>query len=256
MRLWVFSDLHLIFAGVSTPLHVPSADVCVVAGDIHVKGPERSVRWLIEHVCPHMPVVFVSGNHEFYHEAFIEGLEDGRAAASSQSNFHFLENDEVEIDGVRFAGSTLWSDFELMGHRPFAMHYAESRMSDYDEVRFTKRSSRRLRAVHTVRAHRDSRRFIEDFLERNRNGKSVVVTHHAPSRKSVADVYATDILSGAFASDLDALIVDRGPSLWIHGHVHQRYDYKIGGTRVLCNPRGYPDEASFAVFDFSLVVEV
>lgn len=256
MRLWVFSDLHLAFAEVATPLLVPAADVCVVAGDIHVKGPERSVRWLIEHVCLHMPVVFVCGNHEFYHAAFIEGIEDGRAAASSASNFHFLENDEVEIDGVRFAGATLWSDFELMGHRPFTMHYAELRMSDYDEVRFTKRSGRRLRAAQTVRAHRDSRKFIEDFLERNRNGRSVVVTHHAPSRRSIPDEYETDILSAAFASDLEPLIVERGPRLWVHGHIHQRKKYTIGKTTIVSNPRGYPDERSFTEFDFSFVTKI
>lgn len=256
MKLWIFSDLHLAFAGVETPIRIPAADVCVVPGDIHVKGPDRSVRWLAENVAGHMPVVFVCGNHEFYHSSLQDGLAAGRAAAAPEPNIHLLENDAIEISGVRFAGCTLWTDFELMGHRPFAMQYAEMTLSDYHEIRLTGRSGRRIRATNTVRMHRDSRRFIADFLGQSDLGPAVVVSHHAPSRRSISHHYATDLLSSAFASDMDALIVERGPALWVHGHLHQRQNYMLGNTRVLCNPRGYPDEEGFRDFDFSMVVEI
>jgi Icc-related predicted phosphoesterase len=255
MRLWIFSDLHLNFAPMTTPIVIPDADVCVVAGDVSVKGPDRSVKWLIEHVSPFMPVVFVAGNHEYYHTSLEGGLAAGRTSAA-ESNVYFLENEALEINGVHFAGCTLWTDFELMGNRPFAMHHAELVMSDYHEVRLTSRSGRRMRASHTVRMHQESRMFIEGFLERHRRDRTVVVTHHAPSRQAIAHHYATDLTSAAFASDMDALIIDRGPAIWIHGHLHERQSYTLGPTRIFCNPRGYPEEPSFRDFDFSATIDV
>jgi predicted phosphodiesterase len=98
MRLWVFSDLHVNFTPLVVPIAVPDADVCVVAGDLCVKGTDRSVNWLIEHVSPFMPVVFVSGNHEYYHTSLEDGLAAGRTAAAG-SSVHFLMNSALEING-------------------------------------------------------------------------------------------------------------------------------------------------------------
>jgi Icc-related predicted phosphoesterase len=254
MRLWIFSDLHLNFAALEAPLKFPDADVCVVAGDVSIKGPDRSIGWLIQQVGQRMPVIFVAGNHEYYHTS-LESLAAGRSAAAG-SNVHFLENDAIEINGVHFAGCTLWTDFELMGHRPFAMYHAELEMSDYHEIRHTSRSGRKVRASQTVRMHKQSRMFIDGFLERHGHNRSVVVTHHAPSRRAIANHYATDLTSAAFASDLDKLIIEKGPTLWVHGHVHEPQTYMLGKTRILCNPRGYPDEESFRDFDFSLTIDV
>jgi hypothetical protein len=229
----------------------------VVAGDIHVKGPERSIDWLADHVCPHIPVVFVAGNHEYYHAGYTESLARAREVALGIENLHFLENSEVIIGGVAFAGATLWTDFELMGHRPFIVHYCELMMNDYHEIAMTRKPRRmRLRVPHTVKFHRESRKFLETFLDQHRGSRTVVVTHHAPSRYSIADHFANDISSAAFASDLAELIIERGPGLWVHGHVHERHHYKLGKTRVLCNPRGYPNEPGFADFDFAKVVDV
>lgn len=256
MRLWVFSDLHLEFESVKTPLNIPDADVCVVAGDIHARGPDRSVRWLAEHVCPHMPVVFVCGNHEFYQASIVEGIYRGAQAASAVPNLHFMENGFVEIGDVMFAGAVLWTDFEVMGSMRFAMEYAEEVLNDYTLIAYTKKPFVRMKAVHSTRIHFESRRVLADFLDRNRGRRTVVVSHHAPSRRSIAPQFASDITSAAFASDLEPLILERGPTLWIHGHVHHPCDYVVGSTRILCNPRGYPDEQSFRDFDLALVVEV
>lgn len=229
----------------------------MVAGDIDIGGPDRGIAWLAEHVCPHMPVVFVAGNREFYQTGHTESLARGRKVADGIENLYFLENEEVKIDDVVFAGATLWTDFEIMGHRPFAMHYCELTINDYYAIAITReRRSRKLRASHTMGFHRESRRFLEDFLNRNRGSPTVVLTHHAPSRHSIAAPFANDISSAAFASDLAALIIERGPALWVHGHVHERLYYKLGKTRVLCNPRGYSNEPCFADFDFTKVVEV
>lgn len=256
MRLWVFSDLKLT-SHVATPLEIPPADVCVVAGDINLGGPEHSIAWLAEHVCPSMPVVFVAGNREFYRTGYIESLARGREVAACIDNLHFLENDEIIIGDIAFAGATLWTDHEIMGHRPFAANYCEMMMDDYYQIAISMgRRSKKLRASHTAGFHRDSRKFLSDFLDRHRGSRTVVVSHHAPSRYSIAPRFANDLSSAAFASDLAALIIERGPDLWIHGHVHERFGYKLGKTRVLCNPRGYPGAPGFEDFDFAKVVEV
>ena len=110
--------------------------------------------------------------------------------------------------------------------------------------------------MHTVRKHAESQRFLAGFLDENRGRKTVVVTHHAPSMRSIAPRFSESIYSAAFASDLEEMIVDRGPNLWVHGHVHHKLDYCVGNTRVICNPRGYYGDPNFADFDIGMVIEV
>jgi Icc-related predicted phosphoesterase len=256
MRLWVFSDLHLEFAPMQTPLVVPDADVCVVAGDILHGGPARSVAWLAEHVAPHMPVVFVAGNHEFYQSSIVEGVFEGVKAAAARPNVHFLENGYVEIGGVYFAGATLWTDFSIMGSQDLAMWHAEQVMSDYSAIAYTKKPFSKLRAHNTVRMHRASRGFLEVFLNEHRDRKTVVVTHHAPSPQAIAPQYAHELATAAFVTDMEDLIREGGPTLWVHGHVHEHFEYRVGNTKVVCHPRGYSGEASFGRFAASLIVEI
>jgi Icc-related predicted phosphoesterase len=258
MRLWIFSDLHLEFAPLQEELLPPRADVCVVAGDILPRGGAPTVRWLAENVAIHMPVVFVCGNHEFYRGFLIEGLRETAMEAALHPNLHFLEETIVELGGVIFAGLTLWTDFELMEETPreIAMRHARDVMWDYSRINFEKTPFAKLRPFHTLRKHLSGREFLRRFLEVSRSEQAVVVTHHAPSRFSIPAQFRHDLASAAYASNLDEMIEERGPSVWIHGHVHQRLDYSIGRTRILCNPRGYPDEQVFDNFNHQLVIEI
>lgn len=258
MRLWIFSDLHLEFASINGRIPPPAADVCVVAGDILPRGGVPSVRWLAENVAVHMPIVFVCGNHEFYRSFLQDGLADTAKEAALHQNLHFLEEATIELGGVIFAGLTLWTDFELMKETPreIAMRHARDVMWDYSRINFEKNPFAKLRPFHTLRKHASGRTFLNRFLDEHRSRRTVVVTHHAPSYYSIPAEFRHDLASAAYASNLDELIGERGPSLWIHGHVHQRLDYAIGRTRVICNPRGYPDEAAFERFDRRLVIEV
>lgn len=120
MRLWILSDLHLEYADLREPLQPPDADVCVMAGDL-CRGIDNGIRWLAQHIAPAMPCIYVAGNHEFYKGSIKEGLEVGRAAAKEATGIHFLENDAVNIDGVRFLGATLWTDFRIEGAPEAAM---------------------------------------------------------------------------------------------------------------------------------------
>ncbi|MCY1232558.1 Calcineurin-like phosphoesterase superfamily domain protein [compost metagenome] len=256
MRLWIISDLHTEFKQFTLPEPLPDADLCVVAGDFGVGGPALALDWLHRNIAPTMDVIFVAGNHDYYRTAYIEALRDAREAATGYSRVHFLENNSVVIDGVTFAGCTLWTDFALNGHQEVAMFEARTGMNDYKRIKYSKRPFVRFTPERTVRTHLDSRRYLEEALSRTTGSKTVIVTHHAPSRLSIPAHLASDRLSPAYASNLDHLMMEFSPSLWVHGHIHEAVDYTIGCTRVLSNPIGYPGERAGIPGISRLVVEI
>jgi len=253
MKLWILSDLHLEYKNLREPLTIPEADVCICAGDL-MRAPANGIHWLAEHVAPSMPCVYVAGNHEFYRGSIKEGLEDGRAAASTFSDVHFLENDFVIIEGVRFLGATLWTDYRLEGHQQMAMFHAQDRMNDHRAISLQRKPWKRFTPSEAARMHQESKIFIESALKADRQIPTVVVTHHSPSRGSVHERFRGDLLNAAFSSDLEELIEMGSPALWVHGHTHDSFDYTIGETRIVCNPRGYGTENPN--FDPGMIVEV
>ena len=196
----------------------------------------------------------VPSNHEFYREKF-PGLIDKLKIDAEGTNVHVLENDSVEIGGYRFFGCTLWSDMELFGDPGVASVFAADAMNDYRLIRHNE-TSRRLQPSDTISRHSRSVKKLRELLEAGDPARSIVVTHHAPSIQSIADRYRRDYLSAAFASNMDDFILEHQPRLWIHGHTHESFDYEIGKTRVVCNPRGYASIEENKGFrpDYTLVV--
>jgi predicted phosphodiesterase len=235
MRLHILSDLHVEFGPVALPR--VEADVTVVAGDVH-QG-RRGVEWLRQQF-PNRPVVYVAGNHEFYHEA-LPGLLDDLRAACAGTNVHLLENDRIEIGGVTFLGCSLWTDFALFGNQVEAWSQAAAFVTDYRMIRFTD-AHRLLRPADTLRRHVESRHWLAEALARADRARTVIVTHHAPSAGSIRPEHRRDLVSAAFASNLDEVVADSGAPLWIHGHTHWCVDYRLGNTQVVSNQRGYPGE--------------
>jgi hypothetical protein len=220
---------------------MPEADVAIVAGDI--KAPVRaSQEWLYRNIVARgMPVVFVAGNHESYGFAIDETIVDGQRDRARYPGVHFLENEEVILDGVRFLGATLWTDFNLYGDPAQAMHTSQLMMNDFKLI-YTLSEERNggfLVPEDTLEFHLTSRAWLEAELSKTFDGKSVVVTHHAPHPFSVHPRFKAQMLSASFVSDLSDLIERYQPSLWVHGHVHDSFDYHVGKTRIVCNPRGY-----------------
>ncbi|MEI7291784.1 metallophosphoesterase [Paraburkholderia tropica] len=262
MKLLVLSDLHNEFEPLKAdPKAVADADVVVLAGDIHTKN--RSVEWARAFVDdPAKPVILVAGNHEFYRGHFDNTLVQLRELARG-TNVHFLENDVLVVGDVRFLGCTLWTDFRLYGNHispAVCMRDAQSVMSDFRLIRATP-SHRKLYPADTVRRHELSRAWLRNGLSEPFTGRTVVVTHHAPSEDSVESQYEGDSLTPAYASDLKGLMGQSLP-LWIHGHMHASFDYIVSpipgasGTRVICNPRGYSPKHLNPSFDPSLIIEV
>jgi Icc-related predicted phosphoesterase len=247
MKLHILNDLHTEFGEFDPP--VTNADVVVLAGDIGVGM--KGLHWA-EDYFPDRPVLYVPGNHEFYHHdiALVDELK-----TQAPGNIHVLNDDSMVIDGVRFLGSTLWTDFALFGEADkfFAMRQARQQMTDFSIIQ---NKNRRFTPEDAIRLHTASRDWLAAMLAKPFDGKTVVVTHHAPSSRSVAPCYAGDLLTPAFASSLESMMDGGRVALWVHGHMHESYDYEIHGTRVICNPRGYAPSALNPEFRPDWIVEV
>lgn len=255
MKLQIFSDLHGdVFAPKAVKIW-PDVDVVVVAGDV-CEGAENAFPALREFVPQVIPIIMVMGNHEYYGRCLPEELELARRIAPN-FNIRLLEDDVAVIDGVRFIGSTLWTDYELFGHAdmPLAMHTASSGLNDHRKISWSNQPWKRFRPQEARQLHRQSRSFIEMALSNPHPGPSAVVTHHAPHRGSLHPHYESNLLSAAYVSDMSRLFESvHAPQLWIHGHIHYPFDYQAGSTRILCNPHGYGFENPY--FNPSLVVEI
>ncbi len=248
MRLHILSDLHLEFAPLE-PGDV-SADVVVLAGDIHLRTD--GVAWAMSGF--RQPVLYVPGNHEYYGGHFKNTLAKMKQRAAG-TNVHVLDGEQLVIDGVRFLAATLWTDFSVTGNAVLAAMEARQRMNDFRRIRAG--SFRRLRPSDVQRDHRAAASFLRETLAEPFDGKTVVVTHHAPSTRSIAERFREDTshLNAAYVNQLEALL---GPpvSLWVHGHTHTSFDYDLLGTRVVCNPRGYIPYEPNPGFEPARVVEV
>lgn len=247
MRLRILSDLHHETFGGERDIAAASADVVVLAGDIHTH--RRGLAWAAR-MFPHTPVIYVAGNHEYYH-AHLQKLEAQLRDDARRLGLHFLEKDALILDGVRFLGTTLWTDFDLYGPQgaQAAAHMAMQVMPDF---RCIDTSEGDYTPALSVAQHTQSRHWLHTQLNEPFEGKTVVVTHHAPSERSVPPQFKGDTLSPAFASNLDGLA--EHADLWIHGHTHTCFDYQIGACRVVANPGGYPNEN--AAFDAALILEI
>jgi Icc-related predicted phosphoesterase len=234
MKIQLASDLHLEF--LSRELNhetlirpMPEADVLVLAGDVHlgIQAVECFKNWPV-------PVLYLAGNHEFYARLWEQTRKDIRQACRGTS-INFLDNDRIDIGGVRFLGGTLWTDFRQRGFtQSRSMEYAALRLNDY---RLIKTETGTLTAAQTLQDHEVSRQWLEEELAKPYEGKTVVITHHAPHTLSIAPRFIGDPLNAGFVSDLTELLFK--PDLWLHGHVHDSFDYRVGNCRVVANPAGY-----------------
>lgn len=246
------SDLHLSVAGFDLPDTV--ADMIVLAGDI--ARPFEACAWARR---LGRPVVYVAGNHEFYGGS-IEGTIGALRAHSVDTAIHLLETDELIVEGVRFLGTTLWSDFSVVdeAERALAEEQAVAMIRDFSRIRAESSAERLFSPADSTALFRRSAEWLQRKLEEPWGGPTVVVTHHAPSRQSIHPRFAGSPLNACFVSDAECLMGAGRVALWIHGHTHDSFDYTVGGTRVLCNPRGYAKNgvSENAAFDAGLVVRV
>lgn len=242
MRINYFSDLHLEFESLKAPNN--DADIIVAAGDIGIAT--QGVDWL---KTLGKPVIYVAGNHEFYSADYHQSLQTLRQQCDG-SNIHFLENDSLIFQDVRFLGCTLWADLFVEGEIK-----AEALAKTLNDFKRIQMEGRALDAVQFSRLFHRSKTWLEQQLAQPFSGQTVVVTHHAPSLWSWnGSNHAAKKL--AYCSDLKYLLHEHEIAVWIHGHVHSQMDYRIADARILCNPRGYAGVKLAPRFDQNKVVEI
>jgi Icc-related predicted phosphoesterase len=239
------SDVHLEFLRPIDSLGITiskEADLVVMAGDMTSSSHESIDRLreiFIEN--PDKTFVMVSGNHEFYGSQYSK--EAFKKRYSDLSNCVILQaGDEFFFEGIRFIGDTLWTNIEEPRKWEVQKYF-----SDYRVIKG-------LRVEDTVLENSNTVEFLKDALDTK--VKTVVVTHHTPSLQSIPARFKGDLLNDCFSNSLDRLIMEYQPEVWIHGHTHDSFDYKIGETRVICNPYGYEPIRLNPEYIQELVVEI
>jgi Icc-related predicted phosphoesterase len=292
MKIAVASDLHLEFGDLDIT-NDSQADVLILSGDICVAADldmrdrrqtesgfarYRSERFheFFERCAANFPhVIYIMGNHEYYHSDFATELSEVRRKLEHLPNLYILEREIKVINDVTFIGGTLWTD--MNNSDALTLYHMRTMMNDFrviqnstthvnyradvlkdkpvgmtDDEFLMLPTSERFKTVFKTRTakfqpedaaaeHAQTKGYIQQIIEGKPDQKFVVVGHHAPSRKSTHEMYVKDtVMNGGYSSNMDEFIMDHPQiRLWTHGHTHHVFDYVIGETRVVCNPRGY-----------------
>jgi predicted phosphodiesterase len=249
----ILSDLHLGLGALPIPDN--DADVAVLAGDL--ARPREAIEWAAR---LGKPALYVAGNHEFYGGSLDGTVEELRQACSG-TNVRLLDNEAVVVGGVRVLGSTLWTDFLLYGadgQRDAAVRECLRFNRDYSRIRVAHDSGELFSPDVSAALFERNAAWLAARLAEPFDGPTVVITHHAPSPRSIHPRFAGSLVNACFVSDAERLLDGTRARLWIHGHTHDSFDYEVNGTRVVCNPRGYAREGvnENRAFDPDFVVEV
>lgn len=258
MKIAVCSDLHLEFQDIDLP-NTENAEVLILSGDIciaedlhqHPDVPtsinlgsrqQTALRFreFFKRVSDSFPhVIYVAGNHEFYHGKWKASVQHLRDEFVKFDNIYFLENDIKVINDITFIGATLWTDCNKGD--PLTLHALAGMMNDYRVIRNDEHGYSKLRPANTMYRHQQTLGYFKTVIDDRKDEKIVVVGHHSPSNLSIHESYRHDqTMNGGYHSDLSEFILDRPQVvLWTHGHTHYPFDYVLGNTRIVCNPRGY-----------------
>jgi len=263
MKFALASDIHLEFGEIELN-NTEGADVLVLSGDIcvakHLVSPEsirNSKDWMkfFEQCSKEFKnVIYIMGNHEHYHGDFANSYGLLCSALSVFPNIHVMEKEFVSFNGVTFICGTLWTDMNK--EDPHTLYSIKGYMNDYriiedsaNDVHYRDADGNfhtrtgKFSPEQSVVEHKAMLKLIDEVCAGLPNEKIVVVGHHAPSKLSTKPKYQNDtMVNGAYSSDLSEFILDRPMiKVWTHGHTHDKFDYMIGSTRIVCNPRGYID---------------
>jgi hypothetical protein len=283
MKIQLASDVHLEFGSISFDNH--GADVLVLSGDICVAADlialdnkdvidrfnrSSTIHTFFQECCARFKhVIYIMGNHEHYHGDLATTFNILKERLGYLVNLHILEKESVIIDDVTFVCGTLWTNMNK--EDPMTLAHIRGVMNDYRVIndsrepvhykdadgKFHTRTGK-FSAMGSVVEHKEMLAFIKKTVDKNPTGKFVVVGHHSPSKLSTKPMYEREvIMNGAYSSDLSEFILDHPQiKLWTHGHTHHSFDYMIGSTRIVCNPRGYDGYEDYTGFDITKILEV
>jgi Icc-related predicted phosphoesterase len=260
MKIYLTSDIHLEFGDLDFK-NEHEAEVLILSGDIMIAsdlndhpvpavtptiklGQRQSAAYryrdFLKRCSDRFPhVIYVAGNHEFYHGKWPGGMKTLRDECAVFPNVYFLEKESKVISDITFIGCTLWTDMNRGD--PVTLNAITGDMNDFTVIRNDEKGYTKLRPAQVMYDHHKAVNYIRDTVENGPDEKFVVVGHHAPSKLSTHPRYADDyVINGGYSSDLSEFILDHPKiKLWTHGHTHYDFDYVIGETRIVANPRGY-----------------
>lgn len=260
----ILSDLHLEFDP-DYRVQKNNASVLLLCGDICVPAyfmrgenspyhviAQKFVSFFEDAASKFELVFYILGNHEYYKGYVEDTVEILRKNLGHIPNLIILDNEYFDLNGIRIIGTTLWTD--LNKNCPITENYIKHRLNDYHLVQWKTKQYRKLNPFDTFNFHKNNMIFLKDSIDKTK--KNIIMSHHAPSSLSVHDKYKEDrYMNGGYYSDLSDFILDNPEiSLWFHGHMHDSFDYEIGSTRVLTNPKGYKSENSF--FSEDIILEI
>ena len=260
MKIAVCSDIHLEFGPIelnntdNANVLILSGDICVAKDLSHSDSKKGDISRSFFRMCalrfPH--VLYVMGNHEHYHGDFATSGKIIKEELAQYANVHLLDQETKVIDDITFIGGTLWTDMNK--EDGITLMHMKSMMNDFRMVENSARKTHykdtlgnahiriaRFTPDDAVEDHKKMLEYIKIMVEGKHDQKIVVVGHHAPSKASTHPRYVNEtIMNGGYSSDLSEFILDHPQiKLWTHGHTHENFDYLIGSTRIVCNPRGY-----------------
>jgi len=275
MKIALASDVHLEFGQLeinnteNADALILSGDICVAKdlndrADVNILGEShKSNRYhAFFQKCSEefKHVIYIAGNHEHYHGDFATSIPRICEKLAYLPNLHFLDKEFVTFDDITFVGGTLWTNMNK--EDPKTLYSIKSYMNDYQIIKNSDRvvnfrdeegnfhiRQAKFSPEDSVEDHKAMLDFI-DHSTKDISRKFVVVGHHSPSKLSTKPQYEKDVIvNGAYSSDLSEFILDRPQiKVWTHGHTHHKFDYMIGSTRIICNPRGYIDYERDAEF--------
>jgi len=276
MRIQLFSDLHLERDPAFQPILHPGTDVVVLAGDIGSYQARSRLqdddfglaRFAPRHTGSPAKVLYVPGNHEFDGLEYEEGYERLRRVCD-YLGIVWLDRESIVVDGVRFIGTTLWSDFDAVAAQekePDKQLQARGKAFRAANYYLSKNTTFRKGEPVLAEEQREMslacQAWLRAALAEPFDGPTVAVTHYAPSLRSADPRYGVTPGTAGFCNAMDGLIPYA--DVWMHGHLHCTNDYVVEGEaggrrrscRVVANPLGYANKGEQAAFRPDLIVEI
>ena len=236
MKIRLLSDLHL--EGYQYYYEYAGEDIVVLAGDIHTQYRHR---FILDQIPANVKVLFVAGNHEYYGSTF-EGVNDFFYELQAEyTNFYWLHNESIVIDGVNFFGGTMFTDWELYGDTWTAKQFGKNGVADFHWISKIGRDG--LKRMWNPEDHLQEflafRDRLVQWLEKPAE-KRVVISHFVPHPEGSDEKYKGSALNPYFLCDMTKYM--ENVNLWLYGHTHSSKDMMVGNCRLVCNPRGYGEE--------------
>lgn len=258
MKFRLASDIHSEFLSndeiptlaslALPPLPDDEESILLLAGDVGSMHKPHNILSLLNVLSSQFKhIVYILGNHEYYSGDFVQTPHDLKELLAQLKNVWVTTAGVKSADTCNIHAHTLWTDFDK--GNPVSMLEAGGRMNDY---RMITNGHRPLRPADTLQRHKEHLERLEFEIWEN----DLVMTHHSPSLRSIPPEYLTDRVNGAYHTDLEWLILEKKPAVWVHGHTHTACDYMVGSTRVICNPRGYGNQFKKNGYNATLTFEV